>query len=73
VRSEIVPEWKALSVREAAERTGYHPEYLRRLIRRGKIEAERFGSMYLIRADSLERYVQEMNQSDDARAGPKRP
>ena len=67
-----MPDWIGLSVQEAAEKTGYHPEYLRRLIRQGKLDAEKLGAMYLIRADSLQRYVEAMKDVDDARAGPKR-
>ena len=66
-----MPTWKGWTVQEAADNTGYHPEYLRRLIRAGKIEAEKFGRMYLIKADSLQRYIDETQTEDDARTGPK--
>ncbi len=61
------PGWK--TIREAAEDTGYHPEYLRQLIRAGKIQAKRIGYMWFIQDKSLRRYIQH-TQGDDARYGP---
>lgn len=66
-----MPEWASLSVQEAAEQTGYSREYLRRLIRYGKLEATRVGRVYLIKAESMNRYLAEMRESDDGRAGPR--
>ncbi len=68
-----MPEWASLSIKEAAERSGYNEEYLRRLIRFKKIEAVKVGPAYLIRADDLERYMAEVQADDDARTGPRRP
>ena len=65
------PDWKAETVAEAAERTGYNPDYLKRLIRNGKIEAEKFGPMYLIRTESLNAYIANL-KPHDGRTGPKR-
>ena len=62
---------RGLTVREASEKTGYNPEYLRRLIRQSEIEAELVGMMYLIDPASLGAYVERMKQSDDSRAGPR--
>jgi len=59
-----------LTVREASAKTGYNPEYLRRLIRQNKIDAELIGQMYFIKPKSLEDYVRRM-AGDDARTGPK--
>jgi excisionase family DNA binding protein len=66
-----MPEWASYSIKEASERTGYNEEYLRRLIRHGKIEAVKVGPAYLIRVDSLERYVSEVQTAEDARTGPR--
>jgi excisionase family DNA binding protein len=66
-----MPEWPSLSIKEAAERTGYNEEYVRRLIRQGKLEAVKVGPSYLIRAGSLERYLAEIKTGDDGRAGPR--
>ena len=37
-----------LTVTEAAEKLGIHPESVRRLIRQGRIKAEKHGNSYLI-------------------------
>lgn len=66
-----VPTWRALSIKEASEISGYNEEHLRRLVRAGKIESARIGRVYLIRADSLERFMEEVSSSDDARLGPR--
>ncbi|HEY62934.1 MAG TPA: helix-turn-helix domain-containing protein [Caldilineae bacterium] len=55
-----MPEW--ISVQEAAEISGYHIEYVRRLIRRGKLQAERKGPMYWIDRASLEAYLEEVER-----------
>jgi excisionase family DNA binding protein len=66
-----MPQWPSLSIKEAAERTGYNEEYIRRLIRQDKLDAVKVGPSYLIRADSLERYLAETKTSADSRAGPR--
>lgn len=65
-----VPEWVGLSIEEAAEMSGYSPEYLRRLCRYGRLEAEKI-SGYLIKEESLKAYIREMQESGDGRAGPR--
>jgi excisionase family DNA binding protein len=67
-----MPSWPSYSIAEAAEKTGYHPEYLRELIRNEKIEAVKIGQMWLIKVESLEAYIEEMKRSGDYRAGPRR-
>ena len=71
-RSVAMPTWPSLTVREAAQKTGYNEEYLRRLIRAGKIEAMKFGSVYLIKAESLEAYLKAIQWAEDRRGGPRR-
>jgi excisionase family DNA binding protein len=51
-------EW--LTVQEAAKMTGYHAEYLRLLIREGKITARK-----------LQTYLKLAESSSDRRHGPK--
>lgn len=65
-----MPDWPSWSIREASQRTGYHPEYLRQLIDQGKIEAEKVGHMWLIKIDSLKSYIKEAEEKNDARFGP---
>lgn len=71
LRGGYMPEWASYSIKEASEKTGYNEEYLRRLIRQKKIEAVKVGPAYLIRAASLNKYIEEMQASDDARTGPR--
>lgn len=51
-----------LAVEPAAKRLGYNPEYLRELIRQGKIHAKRFGKSLAIAASEIERYQREQMQ-----------
>ena len=67
-----MPEWKAVSIQEAAQHTGYHPEYLRDLCRRGEIEFMKIGRVYLLKWESVKAYIDKMKNSDDWRAGPRR-
>lgn len=66
-----MPDWKAWTVQEAAEKTNYNAEYIRRLCRQGEIEHAKIGRVLLIKADSLTAYVEKMKNIDDGRFGPK--
>lgn len=46
---------KPLTVKEAAKELGYHPDHVRRLIRAGKLRAERFGPVLAISRQEVER------------------
>ena len=70
-RGGTVPEWASWSIEEAAEETGYHPEYLRRLCRKEKVEAVRVGNAYLIRVSSLQTYIKALDPTDP-RTGARR-
>jgi excisionase family DNA binding protein len=50
-----MPEW--VDVSEAAEKAGYHPDHLRRLIRQGRIEAKKRGTMWWVDKASLLDYM----------------
>jgi excisionase family DNA binding protein len=62
-------EW--LTVQEAAKLTGYHAEYLRILIRTGKITARKFGPVWAISKPVLLTYLRIAEKSKDRRHGPK--
>ena len=62
-------EW--MTVQEAAEWSGYNAEHLRALIRAGRIEAVKKGTMWWVSRVSVERYLREGQDSDDERRGPK--
>lgn len=68
---QTMPEWPSWSIEEASEQTGYNREYLRRLIRRGQIEAVKIGPVYLIRVSSLQTYIKSLDPTD-SRTGAKR-
>jgi excisionase family DNA binding protein len=52
---------------EAAQISGYHPVYLRDLIRAGKIKAQKFGPTWQISHKSLQTYLRKV-----AKLGEKR-
>ncbi len=62
-------EW--LTVQEAARISSYHAEYLRLLIRQGKLNARKFGPLWAISKFSLLAYLEIAQKSDDGRQGPK--
>lgn len=47
-----------VTVEEAADALGYHPESVRQLIRRGRLNARKAGTMWLIPAEALRAYQQ---------------
>jgi excisionase family DNA binding protein len=69
-RGSFVSEWPSWSVKQASEKTGYNPEYIRRLIREGKVEAVQVGRVYLIRIESLQGYINSLDEGD-RRTGPR--
>jgi excisionase family DNA binding protein len=69
---ESMPKWASYSVKEASRASGYSEQYLRRLIRQGKIKGVvKVGPAYLIPVESLDAYIEEMQATDDARTGPR--
>jgi excisionase family DNA binding protein len=54
-----MPDW--LSTEEAAQLSGFHPEYIRRLAKAGKIGAEKKGRDWWIDRDMLKTYLDEMD------------
>lgn len=57
---------------KAAELSGYHPERIRELIRDGKIEARKFGTIWQVSQTSLVAYLKVAEKSEDRRWGPKK-
>jgi len=60
-----------LTVRDAAQLAGYHPKHLLRLIRAGKIKAEKFSIVWRVDRRSLLTYLKEVKKFGGKR-GPKR-
>jgi excisionase family DNA binding protein len=46
---------RPLTVQEAAEQLGYHPDYVRQLLRAGRIKGEQIGQVWLIDRQEVER------------------
>ena len=60
-----------ISVRKAAEHSGYSDQYLRRMLRSGRIDGQKVGVVWLIRIGSLESYLSSRNGGQDRRFGPR--
>lgn len=59
-----------LSVRAAAAYSGYNTQYLRRLLRAGRLDGTRIGQVWLIKLASLEEHLRNGRLSQDRRYGP---
>ena len=59
-----------LSVRAAAETSGYNEQYLRRLLRAGRLQGVKIGQVWLIRLASLEAHLRKGQTAQDRRFGP---
>lgn len=60
-----------ITVKEAADRSSYHPEYVRILAKKGLISAVKFSNVWLVDYTSLEAYIEKMRETGDGRAGPR--
>ena len=61
-----------MSVRAAAEYSGYNVQYLRRLLRFGELDGIKIGQVWLVRIASLDLYLERASGRDDRRLGPRR-
>jgi len=59
-----------ISVSEAAKLTGYTPEHIRRLVASGKVQGQRFASVWQVGRRSLLAYVKAAEKLG-AKRGPK--
>ena len=59
-----------LTTQQAAELGGYHPNYIRRLIREGEVKARKFGPVWQVDRASLLAYVRKVERAG-AKRGPK--
>ena len=46
---------KPLTVKEAANELGYHPDHLRRILRKGIVKGETFSGVWMIDRQEVER------------------
>ena len=64
----MAQEW--ITSTEAAKISGYHPDYIRKLLQNGKIVGQKFGTVWQIDRASLEGYLARMKVKGQRR-GPK--
>ena len=59
-----------ITTTEASEISSYHPDHIRRLVRDGRIRAKKFGPVWQVSKESLEKYI--LHQEDlGMKRGPK--
>ena len=59
-----------ISVKVAAEFSGYSLQYLRRMLRCGKLDGLKIGQVWLIDKSVFEAYLKNATQATDRRFGP---
>ena len=60
-----------ISVQVAASYSGYSTQYLRRLLRTGKVEGTKIGQLWLVDMGALDIYLEQAQDATDQRFGPK--
>jgi excisionase family DNA binding protein len=63
-----MPDW--ITMGEAVQLSGYHPKHLGRLLRSGKIVAQKWGRDWQISRSGLQDYLRQIEQAG-AKRGPK--
>lgn len=51
-----------ITVKEAALLSGYRPLYVRELLRKGRIEGQKWGNVWQVRRSSLLRYMRNVEK-----------
>jgi len=64
-----MPDW--ITTAEAARLTDYHPDYIRKLIRGGKVKARKFGIVWQVNRGSLMAHARKAERLGEKR-GPKK-
>jgi excisionase family DNA binding protein len=60
-----------ISVQVAASYSGYSTQYLRRLLRTGKLEGVKIDQLWLVEKGALDLYLEQAQEATDQRFGPK--
>jgi excisionase family DNA binding protein len=60
-----------ITVQAAAETSGYSLQYIRRMLRCGKLAGLKIGQVWLIDKSAFEDYLENAIQTSDKRFGPK--
>ena len=61
-----------ISVKDAAECSGYSLQYIRRLLRTGKLAGLKLGQQWLVEMESSSSYLDKVEKSHDNRFGSKK-
>ena len=61
-----------ITTAEAAKLSGYHVNHIRRLVRTGEIQAQKFGPVLQVDRNSLLAYMRAAEKSSDKRRGAKK-
>ncbi len=64
----MTTEW--MTTKEAAELSGYHPDYVRKLMESGKVKAQKFGQTWMVNRQSFTAYLKKIEEMG-AKRGPK--
>ena len=59
-----------ITVRTAANISGYNQQYLRRLLRENILQSKRMGQLWVIDQDDFLKYLRRAKKSEDKRFGP---
>jgi len=59
-----------ITTQEACEISGYNTEYMRRLIRKGKLKAKKISIVWVVDKTSLLEYISRNEDASDRRRGP---
>jgi excisionase family DNA binding protein len=60
-----------ITTTEAAEISGYNAEYIRRLVRQGRLTAQKKGNAWWVDGKALQAYLKTAKKAADKRHGPK--
>jgi excisionase family DNA binding protein len=60
-----------LTTSQACELSGYHPDYVRKLLQSGRINGRKWGNSWMVDRSSLVAYLERV-ESKGGRRGPKR-
>lgn len=60
-----------ISVQVAASYSGYCLQYLRRLLRTGKLQGVKIGQLWLVDKSALDQFIEQTQNATDHRFGPK--
>jgi len=61
-----------ITTKEASALSGYHPDYVRKLVQARKIKAQKFGEVWQVSKKSLLAYMRQVEKLGERRGAKKR-